>query len=234
MQLDQIYSKLPEIIPGVLAQISEIARCIHCFGWAEANSGNLSVNITDELIASGLIASPDDERYFLVSGTGTRYRQMQYDALSCLILIRVTALAEEMYPENCRPTSEWISHISLQNHFHCHKLKHKVIIHAHATEAIAFSNNPLYGSGDYLQSELFRVLPELKFYLPEGIGMCGYYEPGSTELCDATLSCIGNKKAMIWQKHGVLGFGKTIDEAFDYLELVNKATKVWITINSYT
>lgn len=33
---------------------------------------------------------------------------------------------------------------------------------------------------------------------------------------------------MIWQKHGLLCFGKTLDEAFDYMEIVVKAAELWL------
>ncbi|MDD2331442.1 MAG: class II aldolase/adducin family protein, partial [Candidatus Cloacimonetes bacterium] len=74
------------------------------------------------------------------------------------------------------------------------------------------------------------ILPELYIYLPEGIAFANYAPPGSERLRDESLKVLANKKVIIWEKHGILAFGKDLDEAFDYLEIVNKVAGIYLKL----
>lgn len=222
-----IFERLAGLIPDIIGSLQSVAECIWLSGWAEANAGNVSINISEELrTRAGEFVSPDST-YYLVSKTGSRYRQMKDAPLRTLVLIEDNAGEIAVYPEDAKPTSEWISHLEIQRNLIRQGSDLRVVLHTHPTELVALSGLPIYTTGEYLHTRLFDLLPELRFYIPEGIAFCEYAIPGTEDLSRITMKRMENKKAIIWQKHGLVCLGKTPDEALDYTELVNKAAKVW-------
>lgn len=68
---------------NLLVRISAVAAQINLHGWAEANAGNISVDVSS-LLGSEQGASKD---WYLVSRSGSRYRDLAADPLSVLLLI---------------------------------------------------------------------------------------------------------------------------------------------------
>jgi len=220
---------LPEI-KSLLEKISRIAGYIHHKNWAEANAGNLSVNINHILKnwdKSQLISYENyATQWFLVSRSGSRYRDMALEPEAHLVLVSVFQDKHQYYPGDAVPTSEWITHHYLQQQFE----QDKVVLHTHPASIIALSHLPEYLSPQILEIELFNLLPELKLYLPSGIAFANYAAPGSRDLMQETARVLNHQKALIWQHHGILCFGKDLDEAFDYMEIVNKAVEIWFLL----
>ncbi|HOH96890.1 MAG TPA: class II aldolase/adducin family protein [Candidatus Cloacimonadota bacterium] len=202
-----------------LEQLSSVADCIYRNGWAEANAGNVSIDVSSLL-------QPDYDPHriadwYIVSRTGSRYRQMAQDPIPNLVLISV-GKTEQIYPNGARPTSEWQSHYRLQKAlpgFEC-------ILHTHPAEVIAFGHK--YSDMDVTaRNELLaHVLPELPLYLPEGIAFAEYQPPGSIALAEASIRALSNQKALVWSGHGLLCFGHDPDDALDYSEIICKACKI--------
>lgn len=215
-------------IDMLLFQIADISRRIWDRGWAEANAGNLSVNITDMIPESNRSHS----QWYLVSRSGSRYRQMASNPLQSLVLIQVDESEHTRYPADARPTSEWSSHCGLQQSLN--DPSRRFILHAHPSPVIAISQTPLYDNSELLNRTLASILPEMPLYLPQGIACGPHLQPGSDELAHSSVSVIGERKVLIWQKHGILCCGKDPDEAFDYLEIVTKAAQVWLKLQSIT
>lgn len=222
-------------LPHLLNNIQDVSSRIWQRGWAEANAGNLSIKITDDLYALGLVSELDTYDYYLVSRSGSRYREFSSNLTACLVLVACSksnpgkALENQdwVYPLESNPTSEWQSHRMIHKFMQESNPSYKCILHTHPTEVIALSQLPVYQNRSGLNETLMQVLPEMKYYLPQGIAMASYAEPGSEELMLATKIVLSAQKALIWQAHGLLTFGKDLNEALDYLEIVNKAAKVW-------
>lgn len=201
--------------------ISDIAQCaglIHSYGWAEANAGNLSIDVT-----SRVISPKPNARYYIVSRTGSRYRQTAIDPLRNLLLIEV-ASQESFFPSDAKPTMEWISHRCLQLAIG----NRSVILHTHPAEIIALAALDI--SEADLNQSFARLLPELPLYLPEGIAVAPLRSPGSKELCEASLQALTGQKALIWSGHGILCFGNSLDEALDYMEIIVKAARIFLLL----
>ncbi|HOH59826.1 MAG TPA: class II aldolase/adducin family protein, partial [Candidatus Cloacimonadota bacterium] len=180
---------------SLMAEIAETARLIHSYGWAEANAGNISIDVSDR------VQNPQpDTRYYLVSRTGSRYRQTANDPMKNLLLI-ASGASDVCFPPDARPTMEWISHRCLQKAIG----DRKVVLHTHPAEIIALAQLS-YDEEEF--NELFaNLLPELPLYLPEGFAIAAHRMPGSQALCDASLEALDGQKALIWSGHGLLCFG---------------------------
>jgi rhamnulose-1-phosphate aldolase len=219
-----VFGKIPEI-GFILNRLAIAAAVIHQQGWAEANAGNVSYRIGDiitpYLNREGWFVEAKD--WYLVSRSGSRYRDMAKNPEPSLMLV-ATSSTDAYFPADAVPTSEW----------GCHKLVHEsdeqalfpCLLHTHPTEVIALSHTKLFADETGLNKRLSALLPELVLYLPKGIATSAYKAPGSVELAEETCRRFGDKQALIWEKHGLLCRGNGIDQALDYLEIVNKAAKL--------
>ncbi len=203
----------------LLQKIAQISSLIHSYGWAEANAGNLSIDV------STLVPRLEpDTSYYVVSRTGSRYRQTAIDPAENLVLIRCSRDQEQCFPKGAKPTMEWASHRCLQKAIG----DNTVVLHTHPAEIIAMANSG-YSTED-LNSRFAAILPELPLYLPDGFAIAQHRPPGSQELCDASLEAYQGQKALIWSGHGILCFGKSLDEALDYMEIMVKAAKIHLLL----
>lgn len=209
----------------LLAKISEIAAQIHSYGWAEANAGNLSIDVSK--IVSRHIHT--HEKWFIVSCTGSRYRQTAIRPSDNLVLICCNEDEDTFFPPDARPTSEWISHRSLQ----MANPRFAVILHTHPAEIIALATLPIIEQPKELNQMMAALLPELPLYLPEGVAICPYERPGSLQLCQSSQQVLTDHKALIWTGHGLLTFANDLDEALDYMEIIVKAARIYFLQASF-
>jgi rhamnulose-1-phosphate aldolase len=103
----------------------------------------------------------------------------------------------------------------------------KVFLHTHPTHLIALSHFKEYLTEDKLNRLLFATHPEVGILLPEGIGFAPFCCPGSEELADATVSIAKEHRVILWEKHGCAAIADNPAEAFDLLDLVNKAAQIF-------
>ncbi|MCB5279518.1 MAG: class II aldolase/adducin family protein [Candidatus Cloacimonetes bacterium] len=206
------------IFKNALQHIAEISRLIHSYGWAEANAGNISMDVSDLVMQ----CMHTELKWYIVSRTGSRYRQTALSPCENLMLVACSQTEDTFFPQNALPTSEWISHRCLQ----MQNDRFKIILHTHPAEIIALSNLTLAKDSASLNAKLCESLPELPLYLPEGVALVPRAAPGSLALCTASIKALKNQKALIWSGHGILAFANELDEALDYLEIVTKAAKI--------
>lgn len=214
----------------LIGQIRSVAAQINLRGWCEANAGNISVNVSTQL--NSLL--DDEARWYLVSRTGSRYRELAIDPLPHLVLISIRSKQEEVHPLGSKPTSEWVCHRQLQQHFMSTSRNDRVVLHSHPVSIIVLSRIKIYQNEKLLNQALDEALPELNLYLPQGVAISLYAPPGSEELAECSLQAIGSRKALIWQGHGIVSTGETPDEALDLMEVVEKAAQVLLSKFSLT
>ena len=226
---DVINNVLP--FKNMIIRLSKIAKVIHQQGWAEANAGNISIRISDllkpYLEESGLSKSYPYQDWFLVSRTGSRFRDMMDEPENCLLIIGIDDI-EHYFPEDAKPTSEWLCHRKLQEINKNTNLS--CILHTHPTEVIALSNTSVFIDNKKYSQRLneyfFEALPEMQLFFPKGIAVIDYAPPGSLELAEKSCESIQDKQALIWEKHGLLVLAENIDIALDLTEVINKAAKL--------
>ncbi|MBP9036593.1 MAG: class II aldolase/adducin family protein [Candidatus Cloacimonas sp.] len=215
----------------LILRISKIAKVIHQQGWAEANAGNISIRISNMLIPfiqkNGWENNYPYQDWFLVSKTGSRFRDMIDEPENCLMIIGV-GNEEHYFPEDAKPTSEWLCHRKMQEMNKNTNLS--CILHTHPTEVIALSNTSFFiDNKKYpkcLNEHFYEALPEIRLFLPQGIAIADYAPPGSSVLAKKSCKSINDKQALIWEKHGLLVIAENIDIALDLTEVINKAAKL--------
>ncbi len=206
-------------MPGLLEELRAAAAQINLRGWAEANAGNVSVNVSE--MATKLFGG--DSQWYLVSRSGSRYRQMARDPLPHLVLVRLNEHGGQHHPPGSAPTSEWGCHLLLQQYFLDKGRPDRVVLHAHPNSIVMLSQMDAYDDEAALNAFLKATLAELELFLPDGIATTPQAHPGSRQLAECSLKAIGNRKALIWKGHGLVCTGRSVDEALDYLEVVEKA-----------
>jgi rhamnulose-1-phosphate aldolase len=247
---NDIYQK-KELKP-VFVQIADIAQHLWEHGWAERNAGNFSINITSlfhikELERfSAYPFFPLQKRYpdlartlFLVSGTGTRMRDMARNPVEniCFVYISDSGSAFHIIDGNqegvsIRPTSELATHLAIQQQLLQKKSPEKVILHAHVTELIALTHLAPFTTELAVNSLLWGMHPESLLFLPDGVGFIPYTLAGTETIAGATLKGFEKHKVVLWEKHGCIALGKTVSEAFDYLDIIAKSAKIYFQCKS--
>lgn len=76
------------------------------------------------------------------------------------------------------------------------------------------------------------MIPETLAFAPLGLGIVPYELPGSVKLADATLKQIKDYDVVMWEKHGVCAVGKDIMDAFDQIDVLNKAANIYMCAKS--
>ena len=76
---------------------------------------------------------------------------------------------------------------------------------------------------------LWSMIPETKAFCPRGLGMVPYMLPSSVELAEATIRAIDEDyDVVMWEKHGVFAVDVDIMDAFDQVDVLNKAAQIYI------
>jgi rhamnulose-1-phosphate aldolase len=229
--------------------MAEVAQFLWERGWAEKNAGNMSVNIT------GLINEKSFDFFadapftlfqipyyhlkghtFILTGTGTRMRDLarKPEENICFIRISDTGIGYQQYcnikaDPKIRPTSELPTHLLVHDMFMEKNRDSKVILHTHALEIIALTQITKFKSKETINRTLWGMHPENVLFVPEGTGFLPYTLPGTELIAQATMKEFERHRTVIWEKHGILSSGKNVLEAFDNIDLLAKAARIWLT-----
>jgi rhamnulose-1-phosphate aldolase len=243
--------KINEDLEAIIIQVKNVAGMLWNKGWAEANAGNLSIDITDVSIAFDENKIKQDKniiirsegyaglagRRILITGSGCRFRDIAENSESgmCMIQISQDGLAcsiIDAYGLNIdiMPTSELAAHLLLHDYFRKAGLKDKVVIHTHPAELVALSHMKRFWNEDIFNSMLHGMLPEVKVVIPKGAGLVDYALPGSEKLAKSTLEkIIQGFRIVMWQKHGCLAVSDSPVGGFDTIDILNKGAQVLLT-----
>jgi rhamnulose-1-phosphate aldolase len=228
------------------ARIGEVAMLLWEKGWAEGSGGNISVNVTEFYPAIRMDFRtfpmiPLEVKYpalahhhIFISAKGSRMRNLAKDPGKGICLIKISKKGDcyqvlyEDPDSQLVPSSELPSHIALHNYMVKQGQGEKAIVHTHVHELVALTHDKNLQSETVLNDILLKMHTETAFFIPEGIGYVGMQIPGSQELAKATLKSLKNHKVILWEKHGCLATGKDVHEAFDRIDLMAKAAKIYL------
>ena len=239
-----------EKIENVLSEIQEVSGYLWQNGWAERNGGNISVNMTEEY---GDIAVNIDRcvyvdyqqldielagKIFFTSGTGLRIRDLAKDMAelkknACILKINEKANGYHIIwggeREGFRPTSELISHLNLHLDLIKRNTGYKAVVHTHPYELISLTHSKEYSkSSEQISQNLWKMVPEVRAFVPRGIGLVPYALPSSELLADLTVDILRKYDVALWEKHGAVSVGEGVSEAFDYIDVANKGAKIFL------
>ena len=219
-------------------------------GWDERNGGNVSLRLTAEdvapfkhmlkenrAVAIGELVPELAGQYFLVTGSGKYFRNVQLDPEENLGLIEIGADGESArilwgLKGNGIPTTELSAH--LKSHRSRQQVTHgasRVIMHCHATNLIALSY-VLDLSAAALTRALWEMSTECLVVFPDGIGVLPWMVPGTVTIGEVTAEAMLKHPLVLWPFHGIFGSGATLDEAFGLIDTAEKAAEVLVKVLS--
>jgi len=180
------------------------------------------------------------DQYFYVKGTQKRMRDMARDPMAngCIILISPDGTKYTYVSKRVPPTSELPSHLMVQNYLRQSGSRYTATLHTHPIELVALSHHRELLDDNTRPNRLTRTLwsmiPETLAFAPLGLGIVPYEIPGSKELAEATLERIRDYDVVLWEKHGVFAVGQDIIDAFDQVDVLNKAARIYLDALAYT
>lgn len=243
-----------ELNAAVMAEINkvvEVAEYLWQREWAERNGGNISVDITEIFgeLPADLSAFPhcqlsmvgDDAGFpkdsakhvFFVKGTGERIRELRDPSLAgCVLCIDEEAKGYYILwggrgRDDFKPTSEFISHVEIVMDKQRSGSKDRCVVHTHPLELIALSHHPRYAHDETAYTNAcWKMLPEVRAFVPRGIGMVAYCMPGSKTMAESTTEKLRKHDVAVWEKHGAVATGTDALVAYDYIDVANKGAKL--------
>ena len=226
-----------------IEKVAEVALYLWEKGWAERNGGNIVVNVTEH-IDEGIKALPAlvpavpmaqklpdlEGQWFFCKGTNRRMRDLARWPMENGSLIRICPGCEsyEIVADNpVKPTSELASHLAMHALMLRRGGAYKASLHTHPIELVALTHHRPFLEKDVLTHLLWSMIPETRAFCPKGLGIIPYEMPSSSALADATVAQLDEYDVVMWEKHGVCAVGPEIGEAFDQVDVLNKAALIY-------
>jgi len=219
-------------------------------GWDERNGGNVSLRLTESDVFPYLNRMQDGreiqltepvpelaDQYYLVTGTGKFFRNVQIDPEDSLGLIQIAPegcsfFVRWGYSDGGSPTSELSSH--LKSHGIRQKVSNgedRVVMHCHATNLIALTY-VLKLTSQTVTRALWEMSTECLVVFPDGVGVLPWVVPGTDLIGEATAETMGRHSLVLWPFHGVFGTGPTLDYAFGLIDTAEKAAEILVKVLS--
>lgn len=196
--------------------LAQTARELAGRGLTTSTGGNLSHRLGPPE------ASSPHCQGFLVSGTNTAFaRQQPQDFAEC-DLYGDPVPGDRVGPQQPgpRPSKEAAFHAAI------YRTRPEVcaVLHLHATDSLTLSClvSP---------TEEGNVLPVHSSYAVTRVGrvpLLPYLPPGSAVLTQAVERNCRSVQALLLQNHGVITYGRSLDEAGDILEELEQNVRVWL------
>lgn len=236
-----------EQVMDQITKAADVANYLWQREWAERNGGNLSLNLTDcigELpedlndfvfVKQEGVSKEAAGMSFFITGTGRRMRDLcKPDAAACIITYNADATGYYLVwgannDPSFRPSCELLPHVKMHLDIIASGSPYKAVLHTHPIELIALSHHPVVGQSEELfNKSVWGMLPEVRVYVPRGIGLTPYSAPSSEELADRTVAALRTRDVAIWSMHGAIAAGIDAEMAFDFIDVANKGAKVYL------
>lgn len=237
-------------------EFSKVAQSGWELGWHERNGGNLSYRLSSndlDLISDVLEATPTGEwhaigwdepvcipdvagEFFMITASGEHFQNVAHNAEKTLGIIEIDPRGENYrtrwgFACGGHPSSELPTH--LMNHAVKKSIdnEYRVIYHAHPANTIALTF-VLPHDDEVFTKELWSMISECAMVFPDGVGVVGWYVPGSKKIAEATAKVMQDKDVAIWVHHGMFCAGRSFDEAFGLAHTVEKASEIAVKVHS--
>ena len=239
-------------LQSILEDTLAVSEYLWDKGWAERNAGNLSVDVTEHVFGLDPERTPDEarklefaypilaNRYFLVTGSGRRFRDLAKDAAGNACILRISddgagysLVWGGLSSKSFKPTSEFPTHLRLHEHLRANDAPEKTVLHTHPAELITITHLPEYRDEAALNRALWGIHPEVKVNLPKGVGFVPYALPGSEALARATVQGFRNGHSVVlWEMHGCVAKAEGPLVAFDLIDIAAKAASMVLKCRS--
>lgn len=225
-------------------EMIEVTTNLYRLGWDERNGGNISYLLEENEVLPFLDptevireipmifdAASLAGKYFIVTGSGKYFKNVQANPAENLGIIRVKEDGKTLQllwglENGAVPTSE------LPSHFMSHMARlevdpeNRIIMHNHATHLLAMSFTHDLDEKAFTRT-LWQMCTECLVVFPEGVSILPWIVPGTTEIGEATAAKMKETRLVLWPQHGIYGAGKDMDEVFGLIETAEKAAEVY-------
>ncbi len=220
-------------------------------GWDERNGGNISYLLKEEEVTPylnvknvlrkiplGFHAEALVGKYFIVTGTGKYFKNVEYDPETNLGVIRIaedgqTAELLWGYADGGRFTSELPAHLMSHIVRLSKDPEHRIVMHSHPTYTIAMNAVCPIDEKDFTH-KLWQSNTEAIVVFPDGVGVLPAMVCGTNEIGEATAEKMKNYRLVVWTNHGIYGTGRDMDEAFGLIETVEKTAQIYMLALGHT
>ena len=216
-------------------------------GWDERNGGNISLMLSEDKVASyldpqrvlrtiptGFSAPALEGRYFLVTGTGKYFKNVQYAPEVNLGLVRIADGGRSAqllwgYADGGRFTSEFPAHMMS----HVARLgadpENRVVMHCHPANLLAMTYVHDLNEVSFTRT-LWQMCTECIVVFPDGVNVLPWMLCGTNEIGEATAEKMKTARLVVWAQHGIYGAGRDLDETFGLIETAEKAAEIYMKI----
>ena len=230
-----------------MVEMIRTATNMYNHGWDERNGGNISlmldgaevgeyldVNAVLRTIPTGFTAPELDGKYFLVTGTGKYFKNVQVDPANNLGIVRLAkngAKAELLwgFTDGGRFTSEFPAH--MMSHVARMRVnpENRVVMHCHPANLLAMTYVHDLDERAFTRT-LWQMCTECIVVFPDGVNVLPWMLCGTNEIGEATAKKMETARLVVWAQHGIYGAGKDLDETFGLIETAEKAAEIYMKI----
>ena len=230
-----------------LVEMIRITTNMYEHGWDERNGGNISVLLNEWEVKSYLnvekvlrriptgFRAPDLEGcYFLVTGTGDYFKNVQFAPEENLGIVRLADGGETAellwgFSNGGQFTSEFPAHMMSHQARLRIDPKNRVVMHCHPVNLLAMSYvHPL--DERLFTRTLWQMCTECIVVFPDGVNVLPWMLCGTNEIGEATAEKMKTARLVVWAQHGIYGAGRDMDETFGLIETAEKAAEVYMKI----
>ena len=230
-----------------ITEMGHICSVMYAHGWDERNSGNISLLLTEEEVADYLdlsrllrkipVAFSELSlagKFFLVTGTGKYFKNVERDPAGNLGLVRISESGEVAellwgFSDGGTVTSEFAAHMMS----HAARLtvdpKQRVVMHCHPTNMMTMTYVHDLDERAFTRT-LWRMCTECMVVFPDGVNVLPWMVCGTNEIGMATAEKMKTARICVWAMHGIYAVGSGLDEAFGLIETAEKAAEVYLKI----
>ena len=228
-----------------LKEMCKTASNMYRLGWDERNGGNISYLLPEEEvkeyidvtkvirpIPTGFDARALIGKYFIVTGTGKYFKNVEEDPETNLGILRIAkdgTTAELLwgYKDGGKFTSEFPAHMMSHIARLAKDSENRVVMHCHPTNLLAMNYVHELNEAKFTHT-LWEMCTECIVVFPDGVGVLPWMLCGTNEIGVATAKKMEEFRVVVWALHGVYGAGKTMDETFGLIETVEKAAQIFM------
>ncbi len=229
--------------------VEMIRTCTNMYahGWDERNGGNISlmleesdvkeygdVNRVLRTIPTGFSAPALEGKYFLVTGTGKYFKNVQYAPDVNLGLVKIVDGGENAqllwgFSDGGKFTSEFPAHMMSHAVRISVNPANRVVMHCHPTNLLAMTYVHSLDEKAFTRT-LWQMCTECIVVFPDGVNVLPWMLCGTNEIGEATAEKMKTARLVVWAQHGLYGAGVDLDEAFGLIETAEKAAEIYMKI----
>ena len=230
-----------------MVEMIRTATNMYNHGWDERNGGNISLMLDEKdvsqyldvcqvirTIPTGFTAPELDGKFFLATGTGKYFKNVQYTPDVNLGIVRLKENGEKAdllwgYTDGGQFTSEFPAHMMS----HVARLKadpkNRVVMHCHPANLLAMTYVHTLDEREFTRT-LWQMCTECIVVFSEGVNVLPWMLCGTNEIGEATAEKMLTARLVVWSQHGIYGAGKDLDETFGLIETAEKAAEIYMKI----